>query len=437
MKQDIFNVQAALLYAEAPVMDAAALTTAIHKRAAWTGVACALEILPCATGDQVLTLGGGGVHVTISLQNAPCPPEVFAAALQAPIRKVKSFDFEGAIAEHSAAIVITIGDGDKPLPQEARQMSGGMSEADPIQKLMVLQLVMQSLIEEATPLMVDFCPSHSLLSPVEFDAVADMALPVPILFHPLLEVGGASQKDQPLLRMTAQQSQFLAEKELILDGAPADMNPGLMINILATLIIEHRSGGLEFEHGAVIDLGEGLAVQFIETKAEPEAPTGRIIARLTDPEGPFDTSPRAEITDAPIEHMADMLDATMDDLIQSKTQPPEPMPATSLPPVSAKPPRIPRLVVTAPLILACAAGYAMLSQGFAETLRSSFSAEMAGLDRPVAPAEKRLVPQYTSAAQPVPASRPVETPAEIPSVKASMIETNGLVGRLIRAEQDR
>ena len=425
MTNTMFDVQAAMLYARPQEFDFAELTTAIHKRAAMTGVRCELELLEGLTGKHILALGGGGVHVTISLRSDPCDARAFSLALQSPIRKMKSFDFEGTIASHTAAIVINIGDGDTPMPLDARKMMAemaGMNGADPIEKLMMLQLVMQTIIEETPPLMIDFCPSQTLLSPVEYEAVADLALPVPILFHPLIEVGGTSAQDKPLLRMTALHSQFLTEQVLVLDGAPSDMNPGLMINILSTLIIENRAGNLTFDHDTVIDLGEGLAVQFLEEAPNPGEPP-RVIARLVDPDGPFETHPRPETNVPPIDQTAEVLEAAMDSLMREK--------AERAGDLASRPAETqPRLRsggsvrFALPVTMLVVGGFVLLSGGIADQISARFSSEIAAIDQPDEVSNSAL-PQVGR-----PAPAPVTAIAAQPE---NITETNGLFSKIIKA----
>lgn len=439
MTYKMFDVQAALLYARAKTVDFAELTTAIHKRAAWTGVACELELLEGLTGAHILTLGGGGLHVTVSLRADPCDSAAFSMALKSPIRKMKSFDFEGTIASHEAAIVVNVGDGDTPMPVEAREMMAdmaGMAGTDPIQKLMILQLVMQTLIELIPPLMVDFCPSQSLLSPVEFEAVKDMALPVPILFHPLLEVGGASQKDKPLLRMTALHSQLLVDKLLVLDGADANMNPGLMINIIATLIIEHRAGNLPFEHDDVVQLDDDLAVQFIDDGSDDDAPMGRILIRLVNPAGPFEAHPAPEHAVPPIEQTAAALDATIDNMMKDS------LPAAGSATAGSNRARsayLPRMTLTIPAILLAVAGYAAITQNLGETIRASLSAQIAAVNvTEPAPVNRVIQQDRPRASSAMPNATTVAPQVLTPSAQpqTGIVETNGLLSRMIKSDTD-
>ena len=252
MADKFFDVQAALLYNDVPVVDFAEYLERFKESAQNHEIPGAFKVLPGASNETTLSIAGAGVHATLSLQDTPCDAEEFSLALRAPILRHKNFDFKSTIRDHQSAIVITVGDGETPLPFDARELmaqAGVVRASDPMLKMSVLHVLMQCMAETSRPMMVSFCPSQSLLCPQELEAVSDMALPLPILFHPFPFSNGKTEGGQPRIGMAAIHAPLLIGAELELENIPNDFPIATRINLLATLIQNKRSGNLPLEDG--------------------------------------------------------------------------------------------------------------------------------------------------------------------------------------------
>ena len=283
MTTDQTFARARLYFDDPPQIDFAALTTAIHKRAARFGVPCDLEWMPGGTTEHRLLLGGGGQHAVIEYLPVPRPAASFSQALQSAVTKAKRYDFQAAIASHTAHVTIEVGDGDLPCQSLLRP--------DLTRRATLLHLLAQTVAETATPTMAEFGPAGALLSPKDLQATAGLALPIPHLFHPRITLAGASVRDKPLWRVTAEASHALIGRTLILDRVPSDMKPAEMINILSSLIESHLAGDLPLADGDEIDLdnacrlytsrpSSGTIFASFERPARPQ-PTQRLESHAT------------------------------------------------------------------------------------------------------------------------------------------------------------
>ncbi|WP_227267812.1 hypothetical protein [Roseobacter weihaiensis] len=260
MTEDFFDVQAALLFDAAPQVDFPKLMAELTGWARGQDVPATFTMLPGASDENTLCIAGNGVHATVSLQKTPLDAANFALPLRSPMLRHKKFDFKAAIARHQAAIVITVGDGETPLPAAARQMmseAGVVHPADPVTKLTVLHMLLQGVAAIHRPSMVDFCPSQSLLCPQELALVATKRLPIPILFHPFPVGNGRDAEGNPRHGMAAIHAPRLIGTELELEAVPQDMPIATRINLLCTLIEKKRDGSLPLNHGDQLQSDDG------------------------------------------------------------------------------------------------------------------------------------------------------------------------------------
>jgi hypothetical protein len=297
MAHAIFDMQAALLYDANPELDADRLIDQLNALARAHALSGSFKILRGLTGGNVVALAGCGVHASLSWRDTPLPQENFSLQLSAPINRMKAIDFEALIASHRAAIVINVGDGETLIPVDARRQMAEMGVgqgSDPLVKATVLHLLIQGLARMRAPLITDFLPSQLLLAPVELEAVADMGLPIPILFHPYPVDGGPDASGRARFGLQAIHSQVLIGKQIELEAVPDGVDTALMINLLASLIIEHRKGALPLNHGDVLqESSEDMAIYIRHEAPLSEGEPMRVIVSFdTRASGPAPTAPK-------------------------------------------------------------------------------------------------------------------------------------------------
>lgn len=291
MAHKMFDVQTAVLYDAPPRVEFDVLLVWLNELAAEHGIGGPFKVLPGASDDSVLTVAGAGVNASISIQDTPFAKDAFDLALKSPILHWKSFDFSDAIRKHNAGVLIVVSDGEVPMPLEARQpmaSEGVIDASDPEVKLTVLHILMQGVVTMNPPLMVDFCPSQSLLCPQECALVSTMGLPVPILFHPM-PIANAPAPDGSLrVGMEAIHATHLIGAGLELEGIPEDMPIATRINMLATLIMEKRAGNMPLEHGDTLQSDDGLT-QYVRHEADELGKPKIIVSYDTEPPQRSDT----------------------------------------------------------------------------------------------------------------------------------------------------
>lgn len=252
MTQDVFEVQAALLYEDAPNLDVDGFKDRFDTSARDQGFHGPFETVPISEGTGSFAFSGHGVCVTVMFHTQSLDKEAFALALRAPILKHKEFDFAAAIDNHEAAIVITVADPRKPMSAKTRQElsdNGEVEVEDAVSKLTLLHLVLQEVAAMTSPLMIDFCPSQSLLTTQELAAVSHMGLPVPLLFHPF-PIRNAPAKDGRARKgMAAIHAPRLVGTELELEAIPNDVPLHNSLHMLASLMSQKLDGSIELKHG--------------------------------------------------------------------------------------------------------------------------------------------------------------------------------------------
>ncbi len=285
MAKPFFDVQAALLYDQKPSVMFDIYFDCFSAWAKDKAIPGTFRLLKGATTDTTLAIAGAGVHAFVSVSDEPCDTEEFAIPLKAPILAHKSFDYRSAIGAHRASVVITVGDGETPIPADAREtfaMAGVMRASDPLLKLAVLHVLMQSLISLCKPTMASFCPSRSLLSPQELEAVAEMPLPYPILFHPLPVSNGKDAHGHPSRGMIAVNAPHLVGFDLELENVPSSASVERQIDLLAKLISNKRREKLALGDGDFVRPDKMTALQIRHEKGATADAPRRVIARFVE-----------------------------------------------------------------------------------------------------------------------------------------------------------
>ncbi|MEE4187046.1 MAG: hypothetical protein V2I76_01180, partial [Roseobacter sp.] len=298
MAANFSDMQASLLYEVEPAIQFHALFEAFCARATDLGLSGSFQILKDASDDRTLALSGTGLHALITLRTTPCDISDFEVALRAPILKFKPFDSKAAIAAHSAALVISVGDGEKPRPFHQREAlrSAGVKPAELTHKLALLHVLMNCLVDHSPPTVINFSPTQLLLSPDEFQAVADTLLPLPILFHPYPIIDGKDANGMLRMGMVAIHAQHLIGAELALENAPQAVDVGSQISLLAKLIAQKRSGNLSLNDGELVEPAGKLVLRVRHAQSDAPDASHRIIARFEDgvPDKPNARGPQGQ-----------------------------------------------------------------------------------------------------------------------------------------------
>lgn len=290
MAHEMFDVQAALLYGAVRRLDLEKLAQYLCDRAAeHPGLLPNLKAMPVSTEDFFL-LAGDGLHVTLRFQDEPCAKGLFDTQLASPLKHLRRFDYGALIDAHQAAIIVNVGDGETLMSAENRQMMAGMtgqSGQDPLYKLATLHAVLQAVTKMARPIVVDFCPTMTLLRPEEYEGLADDALPIQMLFHPYPESRPAGPDGIERMDITAFRSDALIGKTLVLSDMPLGVSYEAVQKTLTLLIEGKFTGLLALDHGDVVRLTE-TGPLYVRHDAD------QIIASVLPPQPQSTASPEQE-----------------------------------------------------------------------------------------------------------------------------------------------
>ena len=301
MSFEMFDVQAALLYAAPRRLDASVLQKRLRAQSADAPTLLpTLELMPSSSEDFFL-LTGGHVHVTIRFQDASCDHAAFDNALQSPLRHLRAFDYAAAVDEHRAAIIVNVGDGETLMSSDARQQMAAMTGAsgvDPLLKLATLHMVMQAITALARPIVVDFCPTMTLVRPEEYVDLADRTLPFRILFHPYPEIMRDLPGGEERMTITAYRSEQLIGATLVLEWVPVNLDIAAIQEICAALIERKFAGRLALEDGDEVTLTADVTLYIRHAEGQVIASLRRPAVEAVQSEGQQDFQKRLAKLDA-------------------------------------------------------------------------------------------------------------------------------------------
>lgn len=277
-EQTIFNVDATALFYKRPNPKMGDLLTELNA-ALSSFPDCHLQFSPLSHADWWL-LTCSRFHIMISFAEHASDAPKLAEAARAPICELRRFDYPQAVSSHQAHVQIEVGDGDAPLPPEARlimQEFGESAVCDTRLKLKALHFTMQAIAQQPGLLAMHFGPTERLFCPEELAEFKGKVLPVALLLHPCpsLPEPGPSGRDGYALRL--KHPQFLSGPALELEGIPVSIPLATSVSLLKTLIKAYRLGKWALRDGETLKPSPKITLYIRELPANESAPSGRLI----------------------------------------------------------------------------------------------------------------------------------------------------------------
>ncbi len=277
-QKTIFNVDATALFYARPQPKMGDLLTDLNAALA-SQPDCHLQISPLSHADWWL-LSCPRFHIMISFSDDATDDPKLAQAASAPITDLRRFDYQQAVDSHQAHVQIEVGDGDAPLPPEARlimQEFGETAVCDATLKLKALHFTLQAIAQQPGLLAMHFGPTERLFCPEELAEFSGKSLPVGLLLNPVpsLPEPGPLGRDGYALRL--KNPQHLSGPALELEGIPVAIPLATSVSLLKTLIKAHRMGKWTLQHGTTLKPSPKITLYIREEPASEAAPAGRLI----------------------------------------------------------------------------------------------------------------------------------------------------------------
>lgn len=273
-----FNVDATALFFSRPKPDMSELITELNSHLSGYPD-CHMQMSPLSHEDWWL-LSCAQFHIMIAFAAAPSTDARLAPASKAPVCDLRRFDYVQAYDSHQAYLHIEVGDGNAPLPPEARtimQEFGESKTCDPKLKMMALHWTSQFIMGHQGVLALHFGPSDRMFCPDEVKECAGQDFPTTLLKHPVpsLPVPGPTGADAYHVRL--KNPQHLDGPAIALEGIPVSIPLRTAVTLLNTLYSARDKGKVTLSHGKVIKPSAKLALYAREEAARDDAPNGEVV----------------------------------------------------------------------------------------------------------------------------------------------------------------
>lgn len=299
MSDATYNVEATALFYARPTPKMGDLLLDLNERFA-KDAGCHLSVSPLSHDDWWL-LACEHFHIMIAFSNEPAGAGKLDGAVRSPINDLNRFDYAQAVQSHTSNLAIEVGDGNAPLPPEARlimQEFGSVNECDPALKLRALHYAAQFIAEHQGFLALHFGPSDRLFCPVEMKAAACEDLPEALLTHPVPSLPEQGPNGSDGYGLALRNPHHLSGPAVELEGLPVSVPLKTAVSLLATIQRAHKAGKLTLEHGKVLKPSQKLALYVREAVADDATPNGRFILSFWKERGHDAPKPAATVKEA-------------------------------------------------------------------------------------------------------------------------------------------
>ncbi len=352
MTDSIYNVDATALFYTAPEPDYTVLLDALN--AAFEGTPGCYVTKSALSHDGWWLLSCEQFHIMLGFEEVPAPMARFAQAVTSPINRLSRFEYDHAVQNHNLHVTIEIGDGNAPLPPEARRIMrefGSAATCDPVIKLKALHVAAQFIAAHTGFLALHFAPSDRLFSADDLRACASQQVPVDLLLHPVPTEVDLDAHGRETWALRLRNPEHLPGPAIEIEGIPKAVPLATAVNLLRTLHRAHGAGKLALKAGDAISPTGKWALHVFRLDADATFPNGRIVLSFYKDRiaaAPLATDPDLETAEtAPHDSAEGFAAKALASLrsSSSRTQPAsaQQTKAAPTPPAAAKPEKDPHL----------------------------------------------------------------------------------------------
>lgn len=283
MSQQVLTNQAALIYAEPPVFDAADLLGALNSALVSMGH------VPLKPGpmmsEQFMLFSQPRLHATIAIHRTPLGTHGLERALNAARLGRAACDYQPILKKNRAHVVITVAAGETPLP---------FDPPEPVEARTLLEILFRLIrfvTAEARPVAAHLCTSDRLYKPEELDRALTRNLPASLLVHPTEVRVDQRAGGQTGVSLIAHQSAHLLGKTLIIEGLPLSVPKKLGEQLVESLIARHLEGKLPLANGDRVRKNDDITLHVRHEDSVSVSPDGAIVVSF------WDQAPKANYLD--------------------------------------------------------------------------------------------------------------------------------------------
>lgn len=175
--EDRARIEAALLLPAPVPVDAGRLRTRLSRDLANAG----LDFTAEETGEGWL-FAADRLHVSVAVQARPLPPDRLSPALESALPLLVGEDWGALARSHAAAITIVAAPGPSPGQAADSETPLGSEALDTLRT--AAHVAATELLRQTDALAVLWDGSAQVFGPERFAAMADLAVPLPLILHP-------------------------------------------------------------------------------------------------------------------------------------------------------------------------------------------------------------------------------------------------------------
>ena len=254
------------------------------------GKTAPFDFVAGATNGTAALLSNGTIHINLGLWFDPMPTASFAGPLDAPYYTKMRPELVQGVMEHRHAVLVEVGLGPVPIPQDYGDASVAMARVDVPQlqdqatfelRLIVAQMAALTICEAAMPSVVHWGQSDQLLDGPGFCKLAESGFCLPLYVYPGFSGSGRKEGESYCMAVDAYGAHHLIGAHVRFEEHPQAMAHSYH-EVLA-FIAYCRSIGRILEEHETFGSETGETIEVRHTGPSERHPWGEILLRKRVP----------------------------------------------------------------------------------------------------------------------------------------------------------
>lgn len=264
------TTQAALIYEAPPELSLSALLSEANADLAKSGLP-AFEMGPASSAVFGL-FTAPAMHATVAVHPGPLGTRGLERALAAETSEARMQQFEAALIEGRAHVVIAVGEGPSPVRFDT-------PTPVPVEtRLKVLATLMKSVMGQARPLAGHNCAADRMFTVQALEDAVARAPEHALLLHPEILPAQTGPDGESGTGLVLFNSHYLLGRTLVIEGVPEQVPAAVTEKLAKTLIRQACAGKINLDDGASLRDAAGTTLHIRHEAPDQADPAGRIVA---------------------------------------------------------------------------------------------------------------------------------------------------------------